>query len=229
MRPQIVTTGIVLARTDFQEADRILTMLTPDHGKLRVIAKGVRRQRSKLAGGIELFSVSHVSVLPGRGELGTLISARLDTYYGQIVNDIQRTMQGYEFLRRLHKLTEDAVEPEYYHLLVIILDALNTPIVSLEVIQLWFDAQLLGLTGHQPNLQTDITGQKLSTGQQYVFDFDNMCFSSSPQGTIAPEHIKFLRLAFASPRPALLQQVTGLANILPAASQLVGSLHRQIA
>ena len=48
MKNQIVTTGIVLARTDFREADRILTVLTPDNGKVRVIAKGVRLPRSKI-------------------------------------------------------------------------------------------------------------------------------------------------------------------------------------
>jgi DNA repair protein RecO (recombination protein O) len=45
MKNQIITTAIVLARTEFQEADRILTLLTPDQGKLRAIAKGVRRAK----------------------------------------------------------------------------------------------------------------------------------------------------------------------------------------
>jgi len=49
---RINTHGIVLARTDFGEADRILTFLTPDNGKVKAIAKGVRKQKSKMAGGI---------------------------------------------------------------------------------------------------------------------------------------------------------------------------------
>ena len=49
--------AIVLKRTDYAEADRIIQLLTPQ-GRRTVIAKGVRRQRSKLAGGIELFAVS---------------------------------------------------------------------------------------------------------------------------------------------------------------------------
>lgn len=49
--PQQVTDAIILTRTDYGEADRIITLLTPGHGKLRLIAKGVRRIRSKLAGG----------------------------------------------------------------------------------------------------------------------------------------------------------------------------------
>jgi DNA repair protein RecO (recombination protein O) len=104
MKNQIIAEAIVHSRTDFQEADRILTMLTPNHGKLKVIAKGVRRPRSKLAGGIELLSVNDVTVLPGRGELGTLISSRLKAHYGQIVQDINRTMLAYELLKPGTKL-----------------------------------------------------------------------------------------------------------------------------
>ncbi|MDO8591465.1 MAG: DNA repair protein RecO, partial [bacterium] len=67
-----VTQGIVLSRTDFGEADRILTFLTNDHGKVRAIAKGVRKSKSKLAGGIELFSISDLTLIIGRGEINTL-------------------------------------------------------------------------------------------------------------------------------------------------------------
>ena len=48
------TQAIVLRRTNFGEADRILTLLTP-LGQRGAMARGVRREKSKLAGGIELF------------------------------------------------------------------------------------------------------------------------------------------------------------------------------
>src|SRR5689334_20572083 len=44
------TEAICLRRTDFGEADRILTLFTPAYGKVRAIAKGVRRTTSRLAG-----------------------------------------------------------------------------------------------------------------------------------------------------------------------------------
>jgi DNA repair protein RecO (recombination protein O) len=67
------TNGIILARTNYGEADRIITFLTPDHGKVKVIAKAVRKSKSKLAGGIELFSISQISFIIGRGEINTLV------------------------------------------------------------------------------------------------------------------------------------------------------------
>ena len=45
-----VTDAIVLSRFDLGEADRVLTLITPDHGKLKAIAKGVRRPTSRLGG-----------------------------------------------------------------------------------------------------------------------------------------------------------------------------------
>jgi DNA repair protein RecO (recombination protein O) len=107
---QILTRGIVLSRTDYGEADRILTLLTPDQGKIRLIAKGVRKIKSKLAGGIELFSVSDVTFIRGRGDIGTLVSARLDTHYGTIVKDIERVQLGYDLIKQINKSTEDQPE-----------------------------------------------------------------------------------------------------------------------
>ena len=207
MKNQIITKGIVLARTDFQEADRILTLLTPDHGKLRMIAKGVRRPRSKLAGGIELLSVSDISVLPGRGELGTLVSTRLITHYGQIVTDLHRTMLAYDILKRLNKLTEDVVGEEYFDLLQAALEGLNDLGLDVDLAELWFVMQLLDITGHVPNLVTDAQGKKLLPDQTYQFDYDAIAFVPTLEGAYNPGHVKLLRLCLVAKSPLPLKQI----------------------
>ena len=111
MHNQRRTQCIVLLRVDYGEADRIVTVLTPDVGKLTLMAKGVRKVKSKLAGGIELFSTSEITYLPGRGSIATLVSTRLDTHYGTIVSDINRTMLGYELIKLLDKTTEMSQKP----------------------------------------------------------------------------------------------------------------------
>lgn len=215
MKQQIITKGIVLARTDFQEADRILTMLTPDHGKVRMIAKGVRRQRSKLAGGIELFSISDITVLPGRGELGTLISSRLKIHYGNIVKDVNRTMLGYEFLKRMNKLTEDAAGHEYYDLLQASLVGLDDLELSIDLVELWFTMQLLKITGHMPNLKTDDTGKQLDAAKHYLFDFDSMTFRAQKGAPYGANHIKLMRLSYGTQSPVILKQVTDAVSCAP--------------
>lgn len=220
MKSQIITEGIVLARTDFQEADRILTFITPNHGKLKVIAKGVRRQRSKLAGGIELLSVSDITVLPGRGDLGTLLSSRLITHFGSIVQDINRTMQAYDFLKRMNRITEDAAGEEYFLILQRTLEALNDDALSTDLVELWFTMQLLNVSGHMPDLQMDTEGQKLDAEQNYIFDFDHMAFRSQKDAQFTANHIKLLRLAYAAEQPLKLKQVSGSAESAPTALQL---------
>lgn len=209
MKSQIVTTGIVLSRTDFQEADRILTVLTPDHGKIRLIAKGVRKSKSKLAGGIELFSLSNITFLKGRGDMGTLVSSRLIRHFGDIVKDIRRTMLGYDLLKRINRTTEDAADIEYYEILGSTLEGLNDLELSCDLVELWFTMQLLKITGHTPNLMTDMSGNKLKVDKSYLFDFDDMAFREQAKGPFQPSHIKMLRLAYGTQDPGVLKQVRG--------------------
>ena len=206
---QVVTQAIVLGRTDYGEADRILTLLTPDQGKLRLLAKGVRRVKSKLAGGIELFSVSTITFVRGRGEIGTLVSTRLVKYCGHIVEDLDRTMLGYELIKQLNKITEDEPGEEYFDLLKQAFEALDDASIQLPFVRFWFSAQLLRLGGHTPNLQTDAGGQKLAQDQNYTFGAEDMCFAPSERGRYGASHIKFLRLSFAGHPPKTLAQVQG--------------------
>src|SRR4029077_3426458 len=67
--------GIVLRRIDYGEADRILTVLTLEHGKIGVIARGVRKSQSRLASRTDLFTRSRMQLARGRGELDVLTQA----------------------------------------------------------------------------------------------------------------------------------------------------------
>jgi DNA repair protein RecO len=221
---QLLTTAIVLSRTDYGEADRIVTMLTPDHGKLRLMARGVRKVKSRLAGGIELFSVSEIGFMHGRGEIGTMISARLIKHYGSIVQDIDRVQQGYALLKTLHRVTEDQPEEEYFDLLRHCLAALDNRDIELDLVNLWFQAQLLRLGGHTPNLGTDDTGQKLVADVTYDFDFDDVAFRPRDEGQYRSDHIKTLRLLFGPLNPQAIIRVQGINDLLPTITPLVTTM-----
>jgi DNA repair protein RecO (recombination protein O) len=221
---RLLTKGIVLSRTDYGEADRILTILTPDQGKLRLMARGVRKAKSRLAGGIELFSTTDITYMNGRGEIGTLISARLIKYYSTIVKDIDRVQLGYELIKMLHRATEDQPEAEYFDLLEQAFQALDDPNINLGLIRLWFESRLLYLAGHSPNLKTDTAGQKLVTGQAYNFDFEAMAFAPHQGGNFNAGHIKTLRLLFSHNQPKALNQVEGLNALLTDLTPLVRTM-----
>src|ERR1035437_1338461 len=61
------TEAIVIKKTKLGEADRILTLFTPDLGKVRAVAKGVRKTKSKLTGHLEMLTHSTISLASGRG------------------------------------------------------------------------------------------------------------------------------------------------------------------
>ena len=65
------TSAIILRRTNFGEADRILSLLTPE-GKISAIARGVRKQKSKLAGGVEIFALNEVVLIEGKSDIQTI-------------------------------------------------------------------------------------------------------------------------------------------------------------
>jgi DNA repair protein RecO len=211
----INTQGIILTRTDFGEADRILHFLTPDHGKVSGIAKGVRKSKSKLAGSIELFSISELTFIVGKSEIYTIISARLINHFDNIVKELERTSVGYELIRLLNKATEDNPEEMYFRLLLQALQALDDLSLDPKITELWLKMHIIKLTGHSPNLKTDCEGQNLSEKHNYKFDFDDMCFDpeKTEQGTFNSNHIKFLRLGFAAAKPQILHKVENSKEI----------------
>lgn len=207
---QVTAPAIVLRRTNYGEADRIVTFLTPT-GKIRAMLKGVRRSKSKLAGGIELFSESTVTFMETRGDLARVISTRLNTHWDGIVGDLQRMMFGYEVMKLLDKVIEDDASKEHYELLKNTLEALADHETALGAIETWFYVRFLSLLGHEPNLKTDHSGKKLDSAQLYSFSTDDMCFSPSPSGIFRADHIKLLRLCL-SHKPAVLKQVKSIVE-----------------
>lgn len=206
---QIVTQGIVLSRTDYGEADRIITFLTPDQGKVRVMAKGVRKSKAKLAGSVELFGVSDITFIAGRSEIYTLISARLIKHYGGIISEIGRLQAGYDVVRLLHRATEDNPPLEYFRLLNEALAGLDDKSAPPEAVMFWFQLHLLKLAGHAPDFTTDTKGQKLSPDKTYNFDTESMRLAPSParKGQFGVNEIKFWRLGLSAAHPQLLAKV----------------------
>ncbi len=219
------TKVIILKRTNFKEADRILTLLSDEWGKIKVIAKGVRKQKSKLAGGLELLSVSEVSYIIGKSEIYTLTSSRLVKHYQEVVNDIDRTMIAYSLINKVYKLSEDHTGQEFFTLLDQSLVALNDQI-DLRLVESWFNIQLLKLTGHTPNLVTDIDNKPLKQGMEYAFDTDKMLFNQNTAGKYSDNHIKLTRLLLKVETCDRLKPLTGLTEyfdlMLRLSKQLVG-------
>ena len=186
------TEAIVLRRTDYGEADRILNLLTPE-GKMAVMAKGVRKPRSKLAGGIEMFTLADVNIARGRGEFGILTGAKMLRHYGGVVKDLGRMELASAMLKRVSLAAESTDNPEYFRLVDMGLAALdNGDDVSL--VEAWFWLRLVRETGEEVNLYRDIDGMKLSAGERYDWHAAEGAFAANERGEYGVNEIKMLRL-----------------------------------
>lgn len=207
------TRAVVLRRTNYGEADRIVQLLTP-LGRRSVMARGVRREKSKLAGGIELFAVCDVVIGEGRGELGVLTSARLVQFYRHILEDYDRMQFAYEALAQISKASESLDEPEWYDILTEVLMGLDAKTVPLELTKLWFYLHVSAMLGYELNVQSDYEGNKLQPDTTYRYDTSEKGLVPAQGGELSGDHIKVLRLAATRPLGVIVQ-VGGLGSLLP--------------
>jgi len=208
----IRTRAIILRRTNYGEADRVLQVITPE-GKRGIMAKGVRREKSKLAGGIELFSLADVTVGEGKSDLGILTSSRLVYFYNHILEDYDRMQFGYEAIKLVSKASEMVDGPEWFDVLSEVLAGLNAKGVSHELVQTWFYLRHSNILGHELGLGYDVDGKKLLADQAYFYDVSDKGFRLSEKGDVKAEHIKLMRLIATKPIKALAQ-IGGIDDII---------------
>ncbi len=222
------TNAVVLGRTNYGEADRIVRLLSADLGKIGCMAKGVRKVNSKLAGGLELLGENEVTLIIGKSELYTVRSARNKVAWSNILQDFTRLHHAYDVLQFLDKTVDDGGGQELYPLLVSALEHLNLPTVHPDVLLLWFYLQSLQMLGHQPNLQTDVEGVPLSEESVYVFDFQEGTLIPASgvvtEGLMIPTHIKLWRLALVCD----VATITAVGGVEQAATESLPILEKFI-
>ena len=154
-RPRVYKSeGIVLRSMDLGEADRVLTVLTPRLGKLRVIAKGVRRTRSRIGGALEPFSDVQLVLAVGR-TFDVVTSSSLEDAHLGLRNDLHSTAAAWYVVELADRFCEGAADShEAFRLLAQALSGLDAPPaeVSREVVARWFELHLLEAMGFRPEL-----------------------------------------------------------------------------
>lgn len=180
---------------------------------MSAMARGVRKEKSKLAGGIELFAICDVVVGQGKGNLGVLTSARLVYFYRHILEDYDRMQFAYETLAQIAKASATLDEAEWYDIANEVLAALDVLTVPLPLVQTWFYIRISNLLGDELNVMRDYKGDKLVADALYRYDTTEKGFIEDSRGTVTAEHIKILRLVGAK-RLSVLLQVGGMGEYL---------------
>jgi DNA repair protein RecO (recombination protein O) len=154
LSPLTISSAIILRHVDYGEADRIVTVLTPDHGRLKGFARGARRSRKRFGPALEPFAEVrlHWSPRPG-GELVSVREAELVSLRIGLRRDLETlALAGYG-CELTEALYEEAVGfAEAFGLLRAYLDHLDVAGASLEA-RLLLELRLLALAGIVPHLQ----------------------------------------------------------------------------
>ena len=212
-------TAVVLRTYKLGEADRIVVLLTEHHGKVRAVAKGVRKTMSRF--GARLEPMSHVRLLLARGrELDIVSQAEAVESLRPLVADLDHMTNGMAVLEAVDQLALDREPaPHLYRMLVGALRTVAERSGPLVVPAFYW--KLLAVEGIRPELDQCV--QCGEPGPLVAFDMDHggaLCRTCRTGTAITEEALAIMRMilggrlndALALPRSPITHEVAGHAT-----------------
>ena len=181
--------AVVLRQHKLGEADRIVTLLTLEHGLVRAVAKGVRRTRSKFGARLEPFAHIDVQLYPGRNlDVVTQVQA-IDAFASDIVSDYGRYTCGCAVLETAERLAgeEHAPSPALHRLTVAALRAVADGARARELVLDSYLLRAMGIAGWAPALTE--CARCAAPGPHRAFHVaagGSVCMHCRPSGSVTP-------------------------------------------
>lgn len=198
------TKGIILKRQDLGEADRILTIYTASQGKIRTLARGVRKVLSKLGGHLELFNLVDLGLSEGKG-LDTITACQTIEPFRNLRNNLKKTSLVCYVTELIDKLVlEKQKDYRIFRLLRELLEILNKKALQktdrLYLLVRSFELKLLSFLGYTPELKKCVACRKRIKSNLNYFSLKLggiLCPDCEKQDTrstkITPNAIKTIR------------------------------------
>jgi DNA repair protein RecO (recombination protein O) len=214
--------GMVLRTIRLGEADRIVTLMTEQHGKVRAVAKGVRRTKSKF--GSRLEPLSHVALLgwQGRGDLDMINQVEVIDTFRTVREDLDRMAAAMSMLEVVDQIGQERHgNPRLYEMLVGAMAALaerDSPMVAPA-----FFLKVLALEGSAPVLDVCVSCGQEDSALLVAFDLTEggvLCRSCRRGRPLSAGGLSLLRRTLggglagvlAEPPSAAVDEVTSLAT-----------------
>jgi len=188
-------TGVVLRTYKLRESDRIVVIHTAENGKVRAVAKGVRKTKSKF--GARLEPMSHVRLLLYRGrELDIVSQAESVEPLSPMLSSLDRASQGLAAIEAVDQLSlEREPNPQLYRMVVGVLRTIASTPSPLNVAAFYW--KLLANEGMRPELDRCVRCGGIEPGTQFVaFDLNEggvLCRSCRSGQSISPGALEILR------------------------------------
>lgn len=214
--------GMVLRTMRLGEADRIVTLMTEQHGKVRAVAKGVRRTRSKF--GARLEPLSHVALLgwQGRGDLDIVNQVEVIDTNRAVREDLERMAAALSMLEVVDQIGQERhANPRLYEMLVGAVAALADREPS--TVAAAFFLKVLALEGSEPVLDVCVSCGEDDASRLVAFDLSEggvLCPRCRRGRPVSAEALALMRRTLggdlagvlAEPRSRVTKEVGALAT-----------------
>ncbi len=145
------TEAVIIKAFDFKEADQIVAMFTRDLGKVRGIARGVKKTKSSLRALVQPFCRSELQ-LTTSGDMYLVTQGRIVDFFGSVREDIEKTLQALYLLELLDKSIPDReINHALYDLTLKTLEYVDEHERSPLILR-YFETKLLTMLGYAPVL-----------------------------------------------------------------------------
>lgn len=147
------TPAVVLARVDYGEADRIVTLFTASHGKVAALARSARSSKRRFGAALEPFGVLEAAFAFGRGSVATLREASCLRSFPGLLGRLPAMQAASSAIERARALLPDrAPDPRIFDTFVELFAGLETGVGLERDLEAAFELRVLALVGLSPRL-----------------------------------------------------------------------------
>ena len=200
--------GVVLRTHKLGEADRIVTFLTRDNGKVRAVAKGVRKTKSRFGGRLEPPSHAQLLLYQGR-ELDIVSQAETIDHFRPVRDDLDRLGRAVSMLEAADQLAlEREPNPRLYEMLVGALRALSDQDAPL--VLSGFFLKVLALEGFRPQVEACVVCGDDGPLVSWAIEEGGLRCAAHRQGpALSPEAVDVLQHALGGRLATALNETRG--------------------
>ena len=193
----VKTKGIVLSETNFSESDKMLTVLTPDLGRITCVAKGARKMQSPILSASQIFAFSELVLFRSEGEMYYINSAELIEAFYALRTDydkLEAAMFCVKFVKQ--NVCENQISVNMLKLLLNSIYLIATGEKPIELVKSVFLLKSVCILGYTPNFsvgdedETTVSGYSMQKGELvYRASLDKSLIHLSYDAVIAIRYI----------------------------------------
>lgn len=165
--PSLSTPGLVIRRANYGDYDRMVTLFTPEHGKLDAIARGCRKPKSQLINAVEPF-VSGEYQLYQKGDRFSIEQCQLRDSYFDLRTDYERLTHGVYWLKLIDAgVPRDVPAQALFLTTLTALAHLNYSDLPAEMLTMGFEMHFMALSGYPPRVDSCVVCSRPIAGDAH--------------------------------------------------------------